>query len=577
MNGTVIDIGDYTVSRYEFDASMVSTQEELEDLWNSSNAQEAVVHDGVRTPPDSVHKIKQVSVPLRRIEYVNPRWHSAQKLISRWRCRKCPYGSDAFPIHRLSQPERPLNPPNGHAHPPTKRTLAPPCLLPKLNDDVLVELSNHLQLESLVAFGIAYPRFRELLTSNQILLQQELRCFFLRTPLRKSVLGIGVAFDPDARTFSSDFDWLSQEAFDQYNVRTSIQKRDFQYFLPLAFSRTHFKRVERLIWEQLDVLDTAVRDAETALNVKMGRRPSWRTRPPGRPHETVGVIYKMMNNIVVSLMKTIDVALDPSQDLANLHTSTTTLMHASERAVIAYGHLFHLLLWLCRTHPIILREATDQVYRFIQTPSSRVKNRLPNLGEFIVLVTLVLACPPTGPIALTWGNINGPLLQEAFIRNARWDLKRLPVLEVLEKGCSDFRLSKTFTTSTTSLRLIMFQIAFLDIFVGTYAASPGNLARLDDNYGFPDPAIPERIVQEIKAIYRVNTWPGFFERVHYKRGLTLGKVRFSEMLKDSVRTSAERGYHHPKGVKDLLKLAREREEMEFRWLREQAQRTPATV
>lgn len=429
-----------------------------------------------------------------------------------------------------------------------------------LNDDVLIELASHLLSETLVSFSIAYPRFRHLVTSEHVLLQRELRCFFLRKPLQNSILGIGVAFDSNSRTFSSDFDWLSYEAFDQYDVRKSIQKRDFEFFLPLAFSRPHFERVEQHIWDHLSLLDGVVRDAERAMSHRTGRTSARLTTQPEQSHHTVGVIYKMMNNIVVSLMKTCDDVLDvPTQ---GTKTSQATLLHASEKAVIAYGHLFHLLLCLCRTTPLILHDAVHRLHRFVREPDSRIKAHLPDLGEFIILVTLVLAHPPVGSKPVTWATVNGPFLGEAIVRNARWALKRIPVLEPMEAGTSDYRLQQTFLASKTSLRLIMFQITFLDIFVKTHASNP---SQLDDDYGFPDPTIPERMVKEIKAIYNVDTWPGFFERVQYARGLAFGPEKFSELLREAIRTSAKRGYHVPRRPRDMHLLWREREIAERKW------------
>ena len=492
----------------------------------------------------------------RRYRRLNPRWESTYKLISQWRCKACPYGSDDFPVHRVAGAG------DMECDEPISALFIQPltCVLELLNDDVLLILATYLPSESLITFTQAYPRFHSLTTTAHVLLQRELRCFFLRIPLRDSVLGIGVALEPKSRRLSSDFDWLSKEAFSKHGVRTSIEKRAFEYFLPLAFSRAHFERVKAEIWHHLSILDMAIHEADRQMNNKTSRTTSSRqTCPPTQPHQTVNVVFRMMNNIVVSLMKSCDDAIGGSRN--------ATLLYASEKAVISYCHLFHLLLCLCRSTPLVLRDATARLQHFIQTPTSRVKRQVPDLGELIVLVTLVLALPPVSENPVSWLQLNGPFLEEAIVRNVRWVLMDAPELEVMEAGPSDYRLQKTFEKSKTSLRLMMFQITFLDIFIKTYT---GNITLLDDNYGFSEAGLPEHMVEEIKAIYNVTTWPAFFQRVQYARGVGFGKERFSEMLRAAVRTSAQRGYHTPKSPRQLGDLAFSRTALEKKWTQQYA-------
>ncbi|KAJ6508691.1 hypothetical protein C8R45DRAFT_1208321 [Mycena sanguinolenta] len=520
------------------------TQDELCQLWEKDTNPIVVVRQEMTELGPLLETTKSSgpgSYRLRRIEERNPRWHSTLSVIGHWRCRRCPYGTDALPHHAnvaaaVAMDVDEWNP-----------LLTPPmvCQLGLLNDDVLYEIALRLPSESLITFSTAYPRLHGIVQSMHLLLQRELRCFFLRTPLSESILGIGVALDFRSRTLSSDFDWLSQRAFVEFGVRESIEKRDFAFFLPLAFSRSHFERAYQHIWKRLEELDSEVQKAEN----QMSRNP--RRRPAGAPQrqETVSVLYRMMNNVVVSLMKSCDTAFDAPG-------SSKTLLHASEKAVVAYCHLFHLLISLCRSDPKILRSATERLQRFIAKKDSRVKTHVPDLGELIILIMLVLCRPPVGggpPIK--WSNLAGPFLEEVITRNVRWVLKDSPHLEIMEHGPSDYRLAETFFRSKTSLRLVMFQITFLDLFFKAYAS---NISRLDNNYGFPDKELPERMVEEVKEIYKINTWPGFFQRVRFSQGVGFGKEKFSDMLRDAVKTSAARGYHRPSPVNRLSQLRTQR-------------------
>ncbi|KAG6884325.1 hypothetical protein C0992_006506 [Termitomyces sp. T32_za158] len=550
IDGRVVDIGDYHVVRYEFVDHTSYTHEQLEDMWKTSPSPEV---DFKSTQGGSIRRVKNVQVPMRQIEVVNPKWHETYKLISQWRCRRCPYNSARLPVHCTPQHEED----DWLASTPICFPSILPCSLEVLDDDILLELSRHLLSESLVAFSTAYPRFRRLVNSRYVLLERELRCFFLRNPLRSSVLGIGIALNRENGRLSSDFDWLSWEAFDTYQVRISVQKRDFEFFLPLAFNRDHFDRAEDRIWTHLEILHKATGEIR-----RKGRpRPF---RAPRNLHDTVEVVYKLMNNIVVLLMKACNDVLETPPTPSTELNSAVTLLHASEKAVTAYGHLYHLLLCLSRTTPAILEDAVSRLQRFLHFPHHRLKAHVPDLGELIVLITLVLALPPGKRGRLSWASLNGPVLEEATVRNAKWLLEKHPTLEVMEDGPSPYRLHTTFMAYKTGLRLMMFQVTFLDIFVKTYAANP---SQLDDNYGFPEPSIPARMVEEVKAIYKVNTWPAFFRRVQYRNGMALDEIALSRMLRNTIHTSARRKYHQPKPPHSIHKMWSERSELEKQWLK----------
>ncbi|KAG6854135.1 hypothetical protein C0991_010299 [Blastosporella zonata] len=168
-------------------------------------------------------------------------------------------------------------------------------------------------------------------------------------------------------------------------------------------------------------------------------------------------------------------------------------------------------------------------------PDSRSKTEVSDLGELIVLANLILACPPIDKATpITWQLLNGPFLEEAITRNVRWVLADHSELEVPEEE----------------------RITFLNVFFKAYAR---NLKRLNDNYGFSEPEIPEKMVKEVKAIYGVPNWSGFFHRARYEKGLAFGAERMSELLRGAVRKSAQKGCHTPTKQRDLHVLATNRD------------------
>jgi|SRR5882762_9352872 hypothetical protein len=92
----------------------------------------------------------------------------------------------------------------------------------------------------------------------------------------------------------------------------------------------------------------------------------------------------------------------------------------------------------------------------------------------------------------------------------------------------------------------MFQVAFLSAFVAPHVAHPG---RLSAAYGFPVQENPTQMpveqvmVQTIKEIYAVSSWPEFFDKVCFSGGRAWGKAKFSQVLRDCVRKSDAAGYH----------------------------------
>ncbi|KDR82940.1 hypothetical protein GALMADRAFT_238628 [Galerina marginata CBS 339.88] len=552
--GGIVQIGDYKTTYYLLEdqakkhlypchesqcpCNFRPYQQLLDNFWKAEPSEEVVINPwdplaGAR-PAVSAKRLPGQHQLVRKIEWLNPRWTYTFQAISTWTCTNCSYGTSDLPHHQPTEARSTVT--SDQTIPAI--LLAPPaqCKISTLNDDTLADLASYLPSESVISFSLAYPRFHQLASHLHVLLRRELNCFFLRTPLNESILGIGISLDTGARTLASDFDWLSMEAFDTFKIRTSIQKRSFDFFLPLAFSRPHFNRVQPEVRKRLTAIDTALWNAEAVISRKAKRPSNRRACPPSKPYQAVDVLYRMMNNIVVSLMKSCDDTMQPKGQ-----RGAQTLLHASEKAVISYCHLFHLLIRLCGSTPAILNDATWKVRDFIAKPQTRRKDQTPDMGELIVLIMLILVLPPIdNQPPLEWEGICGKFLEEAITRNARWVLAEAPELEVMEAGANDYRLTRTFYHSKTSLRLIMFQVSFLRMFLSTYSS---NLSRLDDNYGFAEKELPERMVVEIKEIYAVDTWPKFFHRVQFAKGSKFTKATFTDMLRKTVQESAARGYH----------------------------------
>lgn len=453
------------------------------------------------------------------------------------------------------------------------------CHFATLNYDVLLIITSQLSDESLLNFAKAYPPVQALIRDTHILLQRELKCFFLRTPLNHptNLLGIGVKFDRETQSLESSFDWLSMEAFELFEVRQGVDKKEFDFFLPLGFSAPHFDRAYESgkLFEYLDKIEEVV----------VKRRSKALILPETKVERALRVLYKFSNSIIVSLMRTTDELYASSQAIMGVKGTEKTMLFASEKACIGYLQIYHLLLCIMRKEPELRDRALKRLKAFCGDDMNRTKAETPDLGEFLVMAAVVAGShnpendteqqPAAGTDTAVLGSDDGwdiagkkqqkrgipgatvswkahladPFVGEVLTRNARWLLKKHPSLGIFEEPYSppQHRLRTTFTESRTSLRLVMFQVFFLETFT-----------TMSTQYGFPEADVPARITAGIKEIYAVSGWKMFFERIGLTEVVREGPQGMSARLRDAIIRSAERSYHKPQPTRQKALVAERR-------------------
>jgi len=70
------------------------------------------------------------------------------------------------------------------------------------------------------------------------------------------------------------------------------------------------------------------------------------------------------------------------------------------------------------------------------------------------------------------------------------------------------------------------------------------------------------MVEEVKEIYKIDTWPAFFERVRFPQGMKFDQEELSDLLRNAVKTSATRRYHTALSVNRLNVLQDQRRRVE---------------
>ncbi len=93
---------------------------------------------------------------------------------------------------------------------------------------------------------------------------------------------------------------------------------------------------------------------------------------------------------------------------------------------------------------------------------------------------------------------------------------------------SQYRLETTFDCTKTSRRLLMFQVAFLQMVYGEKKSNNNNnnnnasppapsirqlVERYNGSYGYPSAGQAERLQEICKQIFEVNRWRGFYQRL----------------------------------------------------------------
>jgi len=225
----------------------------------------------------------------------------------------------------------------------------------------------------------------------------------------------------------------------------------------------------------------------------------------------------------------------------------------------------HLLLAICRAHPAVQQEVEQRIKCFLSGEGQGVKSQVPNLGEFICLLS--------ASAIYSWEQVAKPLLAEVFDRNVLWLLKKHPHLgELTDTGVSEQRLRLTFKSAVVSMRLIMFNVWFLnnvakaphvhDETSGSgsrriCAAPSCTLARYDRTYGLPPQQQVEAVHLAVRRICEVCTWQGYFEAVGLK---PIAAPALCEWLRRSVVASRRKGYH--RGSVGQPKWARQRQPAE---------------
>lgn len=293
------------------------------------------------------------------------------------------------------------------------------------------------------------------------------------------------------------------------------------YFLPVVLGGSHCKRALPLIKHSLNEIYTT-------------RRRS--NKPASDIESCLGVLPKLMNSLAVELMTASE-------------SGNQIKRHLSDRALEGYAYIHQMLLYLSATTSGLKAAADQKIHDFMRDERSRLKTATPDLGAWLCLLPLS---------SMTWSQVSTVWLKEAFDRQVRWMIRDNPELlkssklpsHLWPRSCGrqeplpvQDRLSLTFINSKTSLRLVMFQVMFMNIVAKPQGLTNDQiLTRYNKNLGAIKDSVRAKFQNTCQDILKVGTWVEFCSIADvevYK----CSEERLFEALEQAVANSARKGYH----------------------------------
>ena len=340
------------------------------------------------------------------------------------------------------------------------------------------------------------------------------RCYYTRESWEETIIGFGWQVtartnqrrDPDhpdkffQRLIVEPFlEPLSYTAF-AHGVRSSIQGRALNVFTPLYINAQHGARIRDILLDSL------------------GRVAGGENEGAGfTPAKGLKVLTYMMNSVIV----------------AWFHHK----LWASENGVLGYCACHRLLLYLADLDPALRELADRRVEGFLRDGARRHKDYVPDLGCFVQSLCVSRRC---------WADVRDAVIDECLHRSVLYVLKSHPELQttVLDARVDAERIQKHFAVCQDSLRLMLFNKAFLERLGRPRGRTPAEVARLyDEHNGIVPDEIKELLLDDIRRIERVASFADFYAEL----GVPCpSPMALTIKLIDVVRHSAEAGYHAAK-------------------------------
>lgn len=314
-----------------------------------------------------------------------------------------------------------------------------------------------------------------------------------------STLGFGVHIENSRNgILSSPCEYLSKESFINAGIRNSTTNKPFEYWLPILVRNENWTTEKNIKKEFLSTVNKIC----AAITF---------TEPDHK--KVFKVCSSLMNSLVVEIMK-------------NKGNAT-----ANDKFINGYFSIFRLLHQYAQDDIKLIEFSNNSLKQFLTSWAARVKTKIPNLGEFLMHLTI--------STEFNWDQIANDFMSECDARNVFWycvgNQSNLPAHpQLIDTSYKGQRVTKVFQATEVSRNLVMFQIKFAIV------TKFLDLTEFNSNFGLA----PDNLKAELKNLYgqvvAVRNWNEFYDFVQMPQVTAAQRERD---LEEAVNRSARQGYH----------------------------------
>ncbi|KAL0478740.1 hypothetical protein AKO1_002067 [Acrasis kona] len=386
---------------------------------------------------------------------------------------------------------------------PSQRKVKAKFTLHVLPNEVLLHIFEYLDVVELNRVSKVSIKFQSTSNSPMLRYSNEMQCFHSKISFKEDMLGVGINMEYTPmkilQSITTPMDLVSKSAYQQ-GLRQGVWKEKFKYWIPIYINKFH---ADTMVKDEFEKAVQRCYDSENISN----RRSHIATL-------SVDILCKLMSSMVVEIMK--------------------GRVHASLKALEYYCHFHRLLIHVVLKYKGLQEQIDNKIKQFLSDESSRLKSAVPNLGEFLPLLSVS---------NYEWFDVKHVVIQESLDRNAMWIYKKHRYSATLEDKWKCYRVGS---------RLMMFHAYFL-----TKVVPPGKpldeIARAYDiRYGRPTNKMQNDMQNNMFYIQSIDTYEEYLAYL----SLTVRDVR--QLLMLSTDNMFRKKYlvipgrtHRPSGVQHV--------------------------
>lgn len=284
---------------------------------------------------------------------------------------------------------------------------------------------------------------------------------------------------------------------DKFNTTyfKSTTGQQYNYWIPCYFTKQHFKNCKQTIENALTVLRYGVLGIE---------------KNDFKPEIVLKVLPTLINKAVVAIIK------------GNLHKS--------ECAIECYCNFLQLFLEYLELYPNLKTIINLEVKSFISSKKARNKLNIPDIGEFIIKLSL-------SDYKYTDSSVQKILLKEYFSRQMYWMFKTDNDLAKTFYQTHNIDLKRAFAASNVSSSILVFALEVAKFFI-----FPGVRDKLNQFCGFPPINVINKFQKRIKYIKNnIVDYRTLISEIKYSHTIN-NDLEMKTFLRECCVESYEQGY-----------------------------------